>query len=69
MIDTQVQQTMAQIDSIRAARMAEARADMVQRLPAESVDALLEAGERIWRTDRQTIETRLRQALEAHFHG
>ncbi|MBM3604369.1 MAG: hypothetical protein FJX25_06320 [Alphaproteobacteria bacterium] len=59
-----IETAMARIDEIRAQRQEEARQDMLTRLDPDSVEALMQTGDMMWRTERQVIETRLREALQ-----
>jgi hypothetical protein len=63
-MERQFQAAMAKLDATYAQRQEEARQDMLLRLDADTVAGLMETAAKMWRTERQVIETRIRGALE-----
>ncbi|WP_135817877.1 hypothetical protein [Paracoccus liaowanqingii] len=55
---------MAKIDAAYAQRMEQSRRDMLTRHDPETVAGLMNAAARMWRSERQIIETRVRNALQ-----
>lgn len=62
-MEAQVRAAMAKIDELYAQRTEESRQDWLTRHDEETVDAVFQVGARMWRTQRQEIETRLRAEL------
>lgn len=59
-----VQEAMARVDREYADLMEASRRDMLTRHDPETVAMLMDTASRTWRTERQTIETRVRNALQ-----
>lgn len=60
----QLQDAMARIDREYAERMEASRRDMLTRHDPATVALLMQAADQMWRTERQIIETRVRNALQ-----
>lgn len=54
---------MAYIDREYAERMEASRRALLSRHDPETVDILMASAERVWRTERQQMETSLRDAI------
>jgi len=59
-----VQEAMARVDREYADLMEASRRDMLTRHDPETVAMLMDTAARTWRTERQIIETRVRNALQ-----
>lgn len=62
-MEAQVRAAMEKIDELHAQKMEGARQDWLTRHDEETVNAVFDTYARMWRTERQTIETRLRNEL------
>lgn len=59
-----IEEAMAQIDEAYERQHEAARRDWLTRHDAETVDAVFDTYAQMWRTERQIIETRVRNALQ-----